>query len=247
MAERPRECCRMTQAPDTALPPFHKRSCAASRSLMDRDSTHERLLDRSAHATHDAGDDVALEDLPGRTSADEAKTLLEDELDAESAVGQHVHWTHEEERQLVRKLDLLVMPLLVVAFFALQLDRGKPTPSPTSRCPMMLTQRRQHRQRPDRLFSARHRDQTECIQQGTGVAGSWDRVVGNPEQLHPLSHRSFRLDQSSNRGMGSCGNFPGVPAWWVMVSVVQNSMTEMMAYFTRHNCLLYDSLPPRKF
>jgi hypothetical protein len=33
-------------------------------------------------------------------------------------------WTEEEERRLVRKIDLIVMPLLMLAFFALQLDRG---------------------------------------------------------------------------------------------------------------------------
>lgn len=35
-----------------------------------------------------------------------------------------VRWTEEEEKQLVRKIDCLVMPLLIAAFFALQLDRG---------------------------------------------------------------------------------------------------------------------------
>lgn len=33
-------------------------------------------------------------------------------------------WTAEEEKRLVRKIDFLVMPLLIAAFFALQLDRG---------------------------------------------------------------------------------------------------------------------------
>lgn len=33
-------------------------------------------------------------------------------------------WTEKEERALVRKIDLLVMPLLMLGFFALQLDRG---------------------------------------------------------------------------------------------------------------------------
>jgi len=33
-------------------------------------------------------------------------------------------WTAEEERKLVRKIDSIVMPLLMLAFFALQLDRG---------------------------------------------------------------------------------------------------------------------------
>ncbi|KAK0751655.1 alternative sulfate transporter [Schizothecium vesticola] len=33
-------------------------------------------------------------------------------------------WTEEEEKALVRRLDLLVMPLLILGFFFLQLDRG---------------------------------------------------------------------------------------------------------------------------
>ncbi|CAI4212299.1 unnamed protein product [Parascedosporium putredinis] len=35
-----------------------------------------------------------------------------------------VEWTEDEENRLVRKLDFLLMPLLVLGFFALQLDRG---------------------------------------------------------------------------------------------------------------------------
>ena len=33
-------------------------------------------------------------------------------------------WSEDEERKLVRKIDSIVMPLLMLAFFALQLDRG---------------------------------------------------------------------------------------------------------------------------
>lgn len=33
-------------------------------------------------------------------------------------------WTEEEEKKLVRKIDLILMPLLVLPFIALQLDRG---------------------------------------------------------------------------------------------------------------------------
>ncbi|KAM0343595.1 hypothetical protein ACHAPU_008346 [Fusarium lateritium] len=35
-----------------------------------------------------------------------------------------IDWTQEEESKLVRKLDFTIMPLLVLGFFALQLDRG---------------------------------------------------------------------------------------------------------------------------
>jgi hypothetical protein len=38
-----------------------------------------------------------------------------------------VTWTEEEEKRLVRKIDFLVLPLLISAFFALQLDRGMST------------------------------------------------------------------------------------------------------------------------
>lgn len=37
---------------------------------------------------------------------------------------QNLEWTDSEEKALVRKLDRIVMPLLMLAFFALQLDRG---------------------------------------------------------------------------------------------------------------------------
>ncbi|KAF4973355.1 hypothetical protein FSARC_333 [Fusarium sarcochroum] len=35
-----------------------------------------------------------------------------------------IEWTEEEEKKLVRKVDFLLMPLLILGFFALQLDRG---------------------------------------------------------------------------------------------------------------------------
>ncbi|KAF4948115.1 hypothetical protein FGADI_9902 [Fusarium gaditjirri] len=35
-----------------------------------------------------------------------------------------VDWTEEEEAKLIRKVDFTIMPLLVLGFFALQLDRG---------------------------------------------------------------------------------------------------------------------------
>ncbi|KAJ4174975.1 hypothetical protein NW754_005394 [Fusarium falciforme] len=33
-------------------------------------------------------------------------------------------WTEEEEKRLLRKVDLIILPLLILGFFALQLDRG---------------------------------------------------------------------------------------------------------------------------
>ncbi|KAH6619311.1 major facilitator superfamily domain-containing protein [Chaetomium sp. MPI-SDFR-AT-0129] len=38
--------------------------------------------------------------------------------------GQELTWTEEEEKALVRRLDFLIMPLLILGFFALQIDRG---------------------------------------------------------------------------------------------------------------------------
>ncbi|KAK8194883.1 alternative sulfate transporter [Phyllosticta capitalensis] len=35
-----------------------------------------------------------------------------------------VDWSQEEEKRVVRKLDMIVLPLLVTGFYALQLDRG---------------------------------------------------------------------------------------------------------------------------
>lgn len=33
-------------------------------------------------------------------------------------------WTPEEERRAKRKLDMIIMPLLILGFYCLQLDRG---------------------------------------------------------------------------------------------------------------------------
>ncbi|PKS08198.1 hypothetical protein jhhlp_005474 [Lomentospora prolificans] len=38
--------------------------------------------------------------------------------------GGQLEWTEEEERALVRRVDFLLMPLLILGFFVLQLDRG---------------------------------------------------------------------------------------------------------------------------
>lgn len=35
-----------------------------------------------------------------------------------------ITWSEDEEKKLVRKIDCVVMPLLVIAFMALQYDRG---------------------------------------------------------------------------------------------------------------------------
>ncbi|KAH6662909.1 alternative sulfate transporter [Plectosphaerella plurivora] len=43
---------------------------------------------------------------------------------SESPENDALTWTQEEETALVRKIDLLLMPLLTLGFFALQLDRG---------------------------------------------------------------------------------------------------------------------------
>ncbi|KAH8681809.1 major facilitator superfamily domain-containing protein [Xylariales sp. PMI_506] len=44
--------------------------------------------------------------------------------DGFSTDGEDLQWTPEEEAKLLRKVDVVVMPLLVASFFVLQLDRG---------------------------------------------------------------------------------------------------------------------------
>lgn len=57
----------------------------------------------------------------------ESKLLSDDGLatpSSESSPKDDFIWTPAEERRVQLKLDAMVMPLLIVAFFALQLDRG---------------------------------------------------------------------------------------------------------------------------
>ena len=91
---------------------------------------HEPLLDEAEDDAGESGEAIALDDLTPRSSgyALTSREALED--DPIAPVNGHIShktsgWTAEEERKLVRKLDCLVMPLLIVAFFALQLDRGR--------------------------------------------------------------------------------------------------------------------------
>jgi hypothetical protein len=51
------------------------------------------------------------------------QTALVESRDA-SSDEEDFTWTEEEEKALVRRIDLLVMPLLIMGFFVLQLDRG---------------------------------------------------------------------------------------------------------------------------
>ncbi|KAK4041457.1 hypothetical protein C8A01DRAFT_14796 [Parachaetomium inaequale] len=50
--------------------------------------------------------------------------ISESGLSQSDEEGQEITWTEAEEKALVRRVDLLVMPLLILGFFALQLDRG---------------------------------------------------------------------------------------------------------------------------
>ncbi|GKT52172.1 uncharacterized protein ColSpa_12353 [Colletotrichum spaethianum] len=52
------------------------------------------------------------------------KTVVESPDSQSDDVRPEIDWSPEEEQRLVRKVDLLIMPLLILAFFALQLDRG---------------------------------------------------------------------------------------------------------------------------
>ncbi|KPM44104.1 hypothetical protein AK830_g2487 [Neonectria ditissima] len=57
----------------------------------------------------------------GIETGDDALSVQICDLDSQE---QPTEWTPEEEKRLVRKIDLLLMPLLVTGFFALQLNRG---------------------------------------------------------------------------------------------------------------------------
>ncbi|KAG7292871.1 hypothetical protein NEMBOFW57_002916 [Staphylotrichum longicolle] len=50
--------------------------------------------------------------------------LSESQFSRSDDEGQEITWTDEEEKVLVRRIDFIVMPLLILAFFALQIDRG---------------------------------------------------------------------------------------------------------------------------
>ena len=90
---------------------------------------HEPLLDEDEDDVGESGEAIALEDLTPRQSADSlsSRDALENDpiVPANGSIARKTSgWTADEERKLVRKLDCLVMPLLIIAFFALQLDRG---------------------------------------------------------------------------------------------------------------------------
>ncbi|KAK4193244.1 hypothetical protein QBC35DRAFT_100222 [Podospora australis] len=50
--------------------------------------------------------------------------VAESQLSSSDDDDNEITWTEEEEKALVRRIDFLVMPLLVLGFFALQIDRG---------------------------------------------------------------------------------------------------------------------------
>lgn len=67
--------------------------------------------------------------FPSPNNADpyEKKPVTDDHFQDQSpSLSEHdeIDWTQDEEKTLVRKLDMVVMPLLVLGFYALQLDRG---------------------------------------------------------------------------------------------------------------------------
>lgn len=90
---------------------------------------NERLLEQDGPVAGDSGEAVEMRRLGIQSEENEsvAKLLQDGELDDpldELPIKDELIWTPEKERRLVRKLDRLVMPLLIIAFFALQLDRG---------------------------------------------------------------------------------------------------------------------------
>lgn len=54
----------------------------------------------------------------------QVKTVEESQVSASDGETADLDWTEGEEKRLVRKIDFIVMPLLMVGFFALQMDRG---------------------------------------------------------------------------------------------------------------------------
>lgn len=47
-----------------------------------------------------------------------------DEMTFVQSDDREIDWSPEEERKVIRKLDCIVMPLLILVFIGLQLDRG---------------------------------------------------------------------------------------------------------------------------
>ncbi|KAF4447766.1 alternative sulfate transporter [Fusarium albosuccineum] len=58
------------------------------------------------------------------TDEKRADTLQSDLVGKDDSETDSIQWTEEEEKRLLRKVDILLMPLLILGFFALQLDRG---------------------------------------------------------------------------------------------------------------------------
>ncbi|KKA18973.1 hypothetical protein T310_7059 [Rasamsonia emersonii CBS 393.64] len=61
---------------------------------------------------------------PEKASSDTVQVGQEGDSSTSNLAPFEADWTVEEERRLVRRIDSIVMPLLMLAFFALQLDRG---------------------------------------------------------------------------------------------------------------------------
>ena len=95
---------------------------------------NERLLEEDGPPGRQSGEAMEMRPmgLPSEDEESVTKLLQNGELDDpldddafdELPSKDQLIWTPEKERRLVRKLDRLVMPLLIIAFFALQLDRG---------------------------------------------------------------------------------------------------------------------------
>ncbi|KAL1873987.1 hypothetical protein VTK73DRAFT_638 [Phialemonium thermophilum] len=71
-----------------------------------------------------------MSQLLSETPVDEKHVKLRPDIqvssgsDTENADSADQDWTDEEEKALVRKIDLIVMPLLILGFYSLQMDRG---------------------------------------------------------------------------------------------------------------------------
>lgn len=61
---------------------------------------------------------VSKADRDGRSISSEEVVAVDVDVDI------HKDWTEDEERRVKRKIDFILLPILGVAFFALQMDRG---------------------------------------------------------------------------------------------------------------------------
>ncbi|KAH6693765.1 alternative sulfate transporter [Plectosphaerella plurivora] len=68
--------------------------------------------------------DVRMLSYKMKAHGSDGTVALDDSESQASPTQDTIQWTPEEEKKLLRKIDLVLMPLLILGFFALQLDRS---------------------------------------------------------------------------------------------------------------------------